>query len=371
MTGQGSPITSHSNTEAMTSSDIIMDYTKLFANNNETTFDKLFSTNFWSSLSEKSDLFILLLLRDKETKNLLFVASSHLYWDPKFPEIKTAQGHVLNYGINYETQLMYKAYKLLNNNIQEYEIKLPISNDNSVAITTTTTNTSTDKNSVPEKSKIEKNSAIALETAKIPMLLCMDANALAWKDYNDIFDPWVNETPDNMYNNGFTSGVYEYFTHGMISPDHCEHPIGRLNLRESWMKQIDNAATKEIKDKLTKKYGKAMKSWGFHKFSVNEEIEGLNEINFNFESPMIDEIKLWQSVYKEASLDNKEPEFTTKASWFEGCIDYILMTQNSLNIISYLDFERNSNTNELVRKFVPNKDNPSDHLPLVAKFSFK
>ena len=64
----------------------------------------------------------------------------------------------------------------------------------------------------------------------------------------------------------------------------------------------------------------------------------------------------------------KEPKYTNYTKGFKDCLDYIFIN-NKLNVISVLEEIPISH----YKKYdgFPNKDNPSDHIPLMAEIKFK
>ena len=72
------------------------------------------------------------------------------------------------------------------------------------------------------------------------------------------------------------------------------------------------------------------------------------------------------SVYKK--ILKREPKYTNYTKGFKDCLDYIFIN-NKLNVISILEEIPISH----YKKYdgFPNKDNPSDHIPLMAEIKFK
>ena len=84
--------------------------------------------------------------------------------------------------------------------------------------------------------------------------------------------------------------------------------------------------------------------------------------------PLIHSFKFQSSFL---SCTGNEPIFTTKCKDFTGCLDYIFFTPNTIDCIDALEMPFGIDKSEAEKfDFIPNKDYPSDHLPLVARFKF-
>jgi len=83
----------------------------------------------------------------------------------------------------------------------------------------------------------------------------------------------------------------------------------------------------------------------------------------NKEGAIIHNLQL-ASAY--CSIMGTEPEYSNLTPDFEGCLDYIWFSKKQLVVQEVVEIP----DREFVGKGIPNKCFPSDHVPLVAKFSF-
>ena len=293
--------------------------------------NECYTSEFWQKLSERPDVCIIVLLETKlSPKKYIIVVGSHLYWDPKYPDVKAGQAYLLN-NIIYNT-----SKEILNENNIDMDI-----ND-------------------------------------IGLIVGIDANAMPLTKEKDKFRIWINDElvlskinemedklgldkndmmlPLNESKNGFTSGVYTIFEKGELKRKHCDHVIGRFNVR-SMFDEIE----KEYNDTGIGFDVKPLLSLWREDGIIDKEKEysKLQGFNYDWQCPM--QLK---SVYKIANSNGKEPMFTTQTDNFKGCIDYIWIN-DKLDVVSVLDWPNDGNLNE--NKLYPNKMDPSDHLPLVAK----
>merc|ERR1712154_260014 len=115
--------------------------------------------------------------------------------------------------------------------------------------------------------------------------------------------------------------------------------------------------------------------WGFlelYETSPDEIDRAAGILKTDFVQPMIDDWHsplIWKSAYKEAC--GFEPIMTTKSPDYWGVSDYIFISRNC-TALSYLELpyhdenvHRGDQKSEQFPTF-PNKDHPSDHLPLVC-----
>jgi len=128
------------------------------------------TSQFASFLANREDGAVLALLRDTKTDRLLLAVSTHLFWDPNYPEIKAAQAHILCASI------------------QRFA---------------------------------EEHGAATRDTiAALPVIIGGDFNSLPWKHYSDEFD--AVEPGGKL-----VSGAYELLTQGKLHATHPHHPAMR------------------------------------------------------------------------------------------------------------------------------------------------
>lgn len=72
------------------------------------------------------------------------------------------------------------------------------------------------------------------------------------------------------------------------------------------------------------------------------------------------------SAYK--TVLKKEPDFTNYTVAFKGCLDYIMYSQGSLQVLRVLDTYNESVLSEHIA--LPSPRFSSDHVQLVAEFAF-
>ncbi len=154
-----------------------------------------------------------------------------------------------------------------------------------------------------------------------PLLLMGDFNSLPSKERSDEYD-FVAESP-------LISGVYELGTKGSLSSTHPHHPISRRPTLKKWFER--NAMS-------------------LHKFPA---------ITFSHSLGL-------GSAYNDAM--GREPIVTNYTADFKGAIDYIFYSKNNLKVDRVLDVMDQSWLSK--ETALPNSEWPSDHISLVADFSF-
>lgn len=136
------------------------------------------------------------------------------------------------------------------------------------------------------------------------------------KFVNDEFD-------SNISAGGLISGVYQLLTTGLLSTDHSHHP---------------NTRNCHIEPKLN-----------FPLFQLSQSfISVYNLLLFN------------------------EPKFTNKTEKFNGCLDYIFISDH-FEVINILELPYDNNNEKSVLSFstIPNQFFPSDHLALGCTIRFR
>ncbi|KAG7668710.1 hypothetical protein Ndes2526B_g03664 [Nannochloris sp. 'desiccata'] len=283
-------------------------------------------SKFLDSVKDKEDGAIVALLRDTQANQLLIAASTHLYWDPRHPDIKAAQATLLCAAIRefLETQSTRSFIHTSNVVNQEQNQDQPQKAAAAELVVT---------------KKLKRHDATT-----VPILIGGDFNSLPVKRYSDAFDkvPAGGE---------LVSGVYELLTKGQIKPEHQDHPASR---RKGKTRGGNSSGGSSRSDQL-------------------QDIE-LNSKGFVF-----------TSAAKEAW--GSEPMFTNRTPGFTGCLDYIFFTSNSSQVSEILKMPfGNTNSScagsgkveeeeeaEVMRNFppIPNAVWPSDHLAVGAKLRWK
>jgi CCR4-NOT transcription complex subunit 6 len=145
-------------------------------------------------IKDKEDGAIVALLRDTQANQLLIAASTHIFWDPKHPDIKAAQATLLCAAIREFIETQSTATLTTQNQDQKPELV------------------------VTKKLK-------RLNASSIPVIIAGDFNSLPIKRYSDAFD----KVPSGEE---LVSGVYELMTKGEITPEHRDHPATRRKGRQ-------------------------------------------------------------------------------------------------------------------------------------------
>ena len=194
---------------------------------------------------------------------------------------------------------------------------------------------------------------------EIAIIFGVDSNSLPFKDKKDMYDL---DLPDG----GARSGAYELYVDGKLSKTHKDHPYTRVNKREERYKQEHKGQSGSIKmsAKEIEYIGDGM-DW---------------EINIK-----------WKSVYSNVNKRNKfkEPIFTNRVPSFTDTLDY-LFVNNKCQIKTFLEMPwqkelkyhilmENDKDKKWIEKelkneirlcqqfpYLPDKNHPSDHLPLCA-----
>ena len=258
------------------------------------------------------------MFRDTHANRIFVAASTHLYWDPRHPEIKAAQATLLCAAIRefLETQST-RNFKNTFNVVNHEQ-----SQDQSQK----------EEEEVAAAELVVTKKIKGHDATTVPILIGGDFNSLPIKRYSDAFDkvPAGGE---------LVSGVYELLTKGQIQPEHQDHPATRKK----------------------RKKGKNQESGGSDQL---HDIE-LSSKGFIFSSAALE---AWGS----------EPMFTNRTAGFTGCLDYIFFTSNFFQISEILKMpfgcsEEEEEEAEVMRKFppIPNSVFPSDHLAVGAKVRWK
>lgn len=177
-----------------------------------------------------------------------------------------------------------------------------------------------------------------------------------YKDYHitTIFGGDLNSTPN--------SAIYEYITSKSIDVEYMNKAnlsgqknenyktdVSFADINYSWYNEIINTYPKfknnliVLKNKKNKKY---------YDYDYDKKKGLILENNF-----------VMKSFYKEKN--GKEPDMTSYSSNFKGTVDFLFYnTDLNLTINSVQNLPNISSD-------IPDKDNPSDHLPLFVEFNIK
>jgi CCR4-NOT transcription complex subunit 6 len=152
-------------------------------------------SKLYDSLYSRMDGCEVIIVRDVRTGRIACVTNVHLYWNPRFPDVKVLQVMVplRLVGSGMPMLLLWTqglhTLQCIENLITEYLTECC-------------------------------DSKLSLDT--LPVIITGDFNSLAVKRTPDAFDS-VKEFPEG----GLVSGVYTLFTTGSLSPSHPEHPAMR------------------------------------------------------------------------------------------------------------------------------------------------
>ena len=187
-------------------------------------------------------------------------------------------------------------------------------------------------------------------------------SALLFKNYykdkhiTTIFGADLNSTPN--------SAIYEYITSQSIDVEYinkanlsgqtnknCKTDISFADMNYNWYNEIINTYP-EFKDNLIVLKNKNKKNK--KKYDVYDDYDDENEL-------ILENKFVMKSFYKEKN--GKEPNMTSLSASFKGTFDFLFYnTDLNLKINSVLDLPN-------ISFDIPDKDNPSDHLPLFVEFN--
>eukprot|EP01083_Nonionella_stella_P177904 626871_1 len=278
------------------------------------------------------------------------VSSTHLYWNPRQPQIKLAQALMINESLN------------------------------------------------------EVCNEWGVDVDEIPMICCGDFNALPIKTKADRYDPFLEEG-DCM-----VSGVYQLMTEQHVECTHQDHPKRRLyekiyrsiyyQQNENNTMDIDGSAVENCKtddEVIAEKRAIDIEELAR---TVTDSDKYPQLMQLEYIDALVDyktSIR-WKSVYRTAA---EEPVWTNHVPRFSGTIDYIFCNDN-VRVLSYLEHPAQNNLSyhkidlqqminiesvkddhDLIKlekqkeiqngetfAFMPNELYPSDHLCLIADLEF-
>ena len=187
-------------------------------------------------------------------------------------------------------------------------------------------------------------------------------SALLFKNYykdkhiTTIFGADLNSTPN--------SAIYEYITSQSIDVEYINKAnlsgqtnknyktdISFADMNYNWYNEIINTYP-EFKDNLIVLKNKNKKNK--KKYDVYDDYDDENEL-------ILENKFVMKSFYKEKN--GKEPNMTSLSASFKGTFDFLFYnTDLNLKINSVLDLPN-------ISFDIPDKDNPSDHLPLFVEFN--
>ena len=113
-------------------------------------------------------------------------------------------------------------------------------------------------------------------------------------------------------------------------------------------------------------YNNLLKSKCNNKFNFEEELTGRKPVNPIIKVPTKFSNQEMTSVYN--NILKREPKITIVTEHFKNCLDYIFIN-NKFSIIAILNELPDSYLKKI--KYLPNKNHPSDHIPLKAIIDYK
>ncbi|ESS28551.1 endonuclease/exonuclease/phosphatase family protein [Toxoplasma gondii VEG] len=304
---------------------------------------------FWRRLKEKRNLAVVASFRVKATGQIVHVCSTHLFWDPRQPEVKLMQAFLLARALRRYADEQERTRE------EEREEKTPEctqrndtdagdervtkeeTNESRNEATTRKVNVETGewtREEVPEtdqkinheitheikqareqereQGREERSSAGLVRDA--PLIVGGDFNSMPFQSVTKVSGPEGREKGKEMcVENKYHSGVYQLFTEGLVLPSHPEHPVS------------------------------------FHPSLAADAVPPLTIFPF-------------QSAYKEVL--GEEPRFTNYTRDFQGCLDYLFFRNATVKAVLSIPDDC-----ELKREVaLPNSRFPSDHVALMADF---
>eukprot|EP01084_Bolivina_argentea_P278668 476173_1 len=296
-------------------------------NNNKNTipydqhYDTLLGSNksmFRSFVASCYDVVIVLHFKCNQTNKQFIVCSSHFYWDPNNPEVKSTQALIFN----RELEKLLKEWS-------------------------------------PDFME-EKESVFDIN--KIPIVFGVDSNSLPWKDKKDKFDLFLPE-------NGAQSGVYRLMINGKLERTHKDHPYCRINEREKRYQKKHNGSIGNVKmSRKEVEYVGELCDWeiGIKWRSVYSMVNKRNK----FKEPMFtNRVHGFTDTIDYIFISDKcDVKRFLEMPWQKE-LSYHMLIEDDEN-----DKDDNWIEMELKREqvlckefgYLPNIHHPSDHLPLCA-----
>ncbi|PFH32258.1 hypothetical protein BESB_015760 [Besnoitia besnoiti] len=271
----------------------------------KTTRDQM-TLAFWRRVKEKRNMAVVAGFRIKKTDQVVYVCSTHLFWDPRQPDVKLLQAFLLLGGLRryVEAQEARRAER-------------------------SHAEPSADAETTEDRQKRNTGDSEAVRAAN-------QAKAEDWRnatspgvpliiggDFNSMPSQTVTRGDRNAQDGGgaerkearrCSSGVYQLMTTGLVLPSHLEHPVS------------------------------------FHSTLATGAVPALV-------------LRPLRSAYKEVL--GAEPRFTNYTRDFQGCLDYLFFENAVAKAVLSVPEE-----SELKREVaLPNSRFPSDHVALMADFA--
>jgi CCR4-NOT transcription complex subunit 6 len=237
--------------------------------------------SFWHTLTSLSNVAQLLHFQLRDTETTFIVCNCHLYWDPRFPDVKAAQAQILMWVLSQR-----RAYT-------------------------------------------ESHTGL-------PCILVGDFNSLPEKHEGDQFD-------EITCSEGLVSGVYSLIRDGVLRTSHPHHPVTRRGLSQQ---PSEESSSTECDGRI----------WDL--------------TDFTHDCPLS---SAYAQVHRQVGADGLEivgqqtfeSRFTNYTKTFNGTLDYIFYSSDSLSPVQVLSLLPESFVKETA---LPTQHFPSDHLPIMARF---
>ncbi|CBZ51479.1 Os10g0412100 protein, related [Neospora caninum Liverpool] len=287
---------------------------------------------FWRRVKEKRNLAVVASFRVKTTGQIVHVCTTHVFWDPRQPEVKLVQAFLLAGSLRRYVEEREKDAEEKPSGGQlpagrRREARRENGETGAVSAAEGGRGETQREGERDGKGKGSEESDTAQEGSPergetafglvrdSPLIIGGDFNSMPFQSVSKAAGPNGREKEGNCKNaeSRRHSGVYQLLTQGLVLPSHPEHPVS------------------------------------FHPNVPADAVPPLT-------------IRPFQSAYKEVL--GEEPRFTNFTRDFQGCLDYIFFDNVAVKAVLSIPDE-----NELKREVaLPNSRFPSDHVALMAEF---